>query len=53
MIKSEIKSGSVAIKGQFTVQKAALKDPSDMLRRAFSVSFSFLFYTSAEGLERT
>lgn len=45
-----MKSGSVAIKGQFTVQKAALEDLSDsrkMLRGASSsdcLSFFFLLF---------
>lgn len=48
IIKSVMKSGSVAIKGQFTVQKAALEDLSNfnkMLRRALSsFSPSFIFF---------
>lgn len=53
------KSGSVAIKGQFTVQKAALEDLSNSnnvergLEFSLSfLSFSFVMYPSAEGLER-
>lgn len=52
-----IKSGSVTIKGQFTVQKAALEDPSNLkcweepqVQSVFLL-FSVLLYPSAEGFE--
>lgn len=44
MLWSNVKSGSVAIKGQFTVLKATLEDLSNIVEKILESFFHFLLF---------